>query len=46
MKFRTGRPVRFKEGEFLFQENFDGDGKEIKDGDRLLYKEEGYSFPV
>lgn len=44
LKSRTGRPVRFKEGEFLFQENFDGGGKEIKDGDRLLYKEEGYSF--
>ncbi|HQA48680.1 MAG TPA: endonuclease/exonuclease/phosphatase family protein, partial [Bacillota bacterium] len=44
LKSRTGRPVRFKEGEFLFQENYDGDGKEIKDGDRLLYKEEGYSF--
>ena len=44
LKSRTGRPVRFKEGEFLFQESFDGGGREIKDGDRLLYKEEGCTF--
>lgn len=44
LKSRTGRPVRFKEGEYLFQKSFEGRGKEIKDGDRLLYKEEGFSF--
>ena len=44
MKYRTGQAVQFKEGEFLFQESLDGSRREIKDGDRLVYKEEGYSF--
>lgn len=44
LKYRTGQAVQFKEGEFLFQESLDGSRREIKDGDRLVYKEEGYSF--
>ena len=44
LKYRTGQAVQFKEGEFLFQESFDVSGREIKDGDRLLFEEEGYSF--
>lgn len=44
LKYRTERALRFKEGEFLFQENFDDAGREIKDGDRLVYEEEGYNF--
>jgi endonuclease/exonuclease/phosphatase family metal-dependent hydrolase len=44
LRSTTGKAVQYKEGEFLFQKSFEGRGKEIRDGDRLLYEEEGYSF--
>jgi endonuclease/exonuclease/phosphatase family metal-dependent hydrolase len=44
LKYTAGQAVQFKEGKFLFQESFEGSRKEIRDGDRLVYSEDGYSF--
>ncbi len=44
LKSGTGQSVKFKEGEFIFQESFEGSRKEVRDGDRLVYNEDGYSF--
>ncbi len=44
LKYKIGQPLRFKEGEFLFQEDLRNAGKGIKDGDRLMYKEDAYDF--
>lgn len=44
LKSETGKAVQVKDGEFLFQESFNDKRKEVRDGDKLVYSEEGSSF--
>ena len=44
LKSKTGKAVQVKDGEFLFQESFKDEKKEVRDGDKLVYSEEGSSF--
>ncbi len=44
LKSKTGKAVQVKDGEFLFQESFNDKRKEVRDGDKLVYSEEGSSF--
>jgi len=44
LKSKTGKAVQVKDGEFLFQERFNDKRKEVRDGDKLVYSEEGSSF--
>jgi endonuclease/exonuclease/phosphatase family metal-dependent hydrolase len=38
-KSRIEGVVHFKEGEFVFQDSFEGTKREIRDGDKLVYRE-------
>lgn len=44
LKSRAGGTLHQKNGEFVFQDSFEETAREVRDGDRISYREEGYSF--
>jgi endonuclease/exonuclease/phosphatase family metal-dependent hydrolase len=44
IRARLNETAHIKQGEFLFQQDHDGNKKDITDGDRIVYREDGYGF--
>ncbi|MDI6704795.1 MAG: endonuclease/exonuclease/phosphatase family protein [Bacillota bacterium] len=44
IKSKVGGTLYQKNGEFVFQNSFEETIREVRDGDRIAYKEKGYSF--